>query len=310
MKKTYLILAAFTFLAGMTLLNSCKKDKIETSDTTDIATLNQEQASDAEDVSASSDVVDDDIDNVMSQSSLKSTSIYNWPCNVSADSSLLTSKKVTITFNGDNCAGTRTRSGKVEITLTQGTKWSDVGAVLTVKYIDVKIIRKANQKYIILNGTKTHTNVSGGLVRNLGIEGTPSNIVRKIESDNMSVTFTNGTQRSWHIARNRTFTKVDGNLVITISGFGEADGKSNLVEWGTNRRNSAFYTQIATPLVMSQECDYKPSAGVKVHYVGVRVVTTTLGTDENGVPVTSGCASHFKISWEGANGTKTVILPY
>jgi hypothetical protein len=303
MKKTYLILAAITFLTGMTLLNSCKKDN---SDTTDIATLNQEQASDAEDVSASSDAVDDDVDNVISQSSLKS----GLPCNVSADSSLLVNKKVTITFNGDNCAGTRTRTGKIEVTLTNGTKWSDVGAVITVKYTDVKIVRKATQKYIIINGTKTHTNVSGGLVKNLGVSGTPSTIIRKIESSNMQVTFTNGTQRSWNVARMRTFTKVDGALIITISGFGEADGKTNLVEWGTNRRSTDFYTQISTPIVMSQDCDYKPSSGVKIHYVGLRTVTTTLGTDESGIPVTSGCASYYKVSWEGVNGTKTVILPY
>lgn len=303
MKKTYLILAVITFLTGMTLLNSCKKDN---SDTTDIATLNQEQASDAEDVSASSDAVDDDIDNVMSQSSLKSS----LPCNVSVDSSLLVNKKVTITFNGDNCAGTRTRTGKVEITLTNGTKWSDVGAVITVKFTDVKIVCKATQKYIIINGTKTHTNVSGGLIKNIGITGTPSTITRKIESSNMLVTFTNGTQRSWNVARMRTFTKVDGSLVITVSGFGEADGKSNLVEWGTNRRDAAFYTQISSPIVMSQDCDYKPNSGVKVHYVGLRTVTTTLGTDESGIPVTSGCASYYKVSWEGTTGTKTVILPY
>jgi hypothetical protein len=307
MKKTYLILAAITFLTGMTLLNSCKKDK---SDTTDIATLNQEQASDAEDVSASSDAADDDIDNVISQSSLKSTSAYDLPCNVTRDSSLISGKKVTITFTGANCAGTRTRTGKVEITLTQGSKWSDAGAVLTVKYIDLKIVRNASQKYIILNGTKTHTNVSGGLVKNLGSQGTPATIIRKIESSDMQVTFTNGTQRSWNIARTRTFTKVNGNLIITISGFGEADGKSNLVEWGTNRRSNLFYTQISTPVVMSQECDYKPSSGVKVHYVGARTVTTTLGTDESGIPVTSGCASYYMVSWEGVGGTKTVILPY
>lgn len=307
MKKNYIILAAVALLTGITLLNSCKKDS---TDTTDIAALNQEQASDAEDVSASSDAIDDDIDNVMSQSSLKSASAVTLPCNVSIDSTLLSSKKVTLTFNGANCAGTRTRTGKVEVTLTQGTKWSDVGAVITVKFTDLKIVQNATQRYIVLNGTKTHTNVSGGLVKNLGNSGTPTTIVRKIESSDMNITFTNGAQRSWNVARMRTFTKVNGIMTITISGFGETDGKTNLVEWGTNRRNASFYTQITTPLVMSQDCDYKPSSGSKMHYVALRTVTTTLGTDETGVPVTSGCASYYKITWEGVNGTKTVILPY
>jgi hypothetical protein len=161
-----------------------------------------------------------------------------------------------------------------------------------------------------LNGTKTHTNVSGGLVRNLGQSGTPASIVRKIESSDMKITFANGTSKTWNIARTRTFTKVDGNLIITITGFGVADGKSNLSIWGTNRRATSFYTQIVSPVVMSQECDYKPSSGEKIHYVGARTVNVTLGTDVNGVPVTQGCAEYYKIIWTGIGGTKTAILPY
>jgi hypothetical protein len=305
MKKRILILAAFTFLLGMSLMNSCKK---EDNDTTDTATLNQEQASDGEAVSASSDAVDDDVETIMSQTSLKSTAGAISSCmHVSVDSSQMANKKLTVTFNGTNCAGTRTRSGQIEITLTQGTKWADVGAVLTVKYINVKIVKNANQKYIILNGTKTHTNVTGGLVKNLADGGS---IVRKIESSDMKITFTDGTQRSWNIARQRTFSKVSGILQIKIEGFGEADGKTNLVEWGANRRNATFYTQISTPIIMSEECDYQPSSGVKIHYVGVRTITTTLGTDVNGTPVTSGCADYYKISWEGVGAAKTVILAY
>jgi hypothetical protein len=63
-------------------------------------------------------------------------------------------------------------------------------------------------------------------------------------------------------------------------------------------------------VIMSEACDYRPSSGVKIHYVGIRTITTTLGTDVNGIPVASGCADYYKISWEGAGGTKTVILPY
>ncbi len=307
MKKSYLILAAVTLLTGMTLLNSCKKDESEA----DTTTLNKEQSTDGEDVAASSDMVDDEIDNVMSLSSLKSFDATLLPCNATIDSTLKAQKKFTVTFNGENCNGTRFRTGKVEITLTNGTRWADQGAVLTAKYTDVKIKHIASGKYVILNGTKTHTNVSGGLVKNLGSVGTPTTIVRKIQSNDMNITFTNGTSRSWNIARQRSFTKgTSGSLVITVTGFGEANGKTNLVEWGTNRRDSEFYTQIQNPVVMSQACDYKPSSGVKIHYVGLRTVTVTLGTDANGVPVTEGCATHYKISWNAVGGDKTVILPY
>lgn len=307
MKKVYLILTVFTFLAGITMLNSCKKDETEN---TDIETLNQEQSADEEDVSASSDAIDDEIDLIMSATSLKTSSVGSLPCNVTVDSSLITNKKLTITFNGDNCYASRTRSGKIEITLSNGEAWKDAGAVLTVKYTNVKIIHKASQRYTILNGTKTHTNVSGGLVWKLGQVGNPETVVRRIESDNMNITFSNGTQRTWSIARQRSFTKVNGNILIMVSGFGEADGKTNLVEWGTNRRNNAFYTQITNPVIMSQACDYKPSSGEKIHYLNQRTVNVMLGTDENGNPISEGCADYYKISWTGVGGTKTVILPY
>lgn len=304
MKRRFLILTAFAFLTGMTLMNSCKKDD---TDNTDVATLNAEQASDGEDVSASSDAIDDDIETIMTGTSLKSTSGSLPSCmHVTVDSSAIGSKKLTFNFDGTNCAETRTRTGQIIVTLTNGTKWADQGAVLTVQYINVKIVNNASKRYIVLNGTKTHTNVTGGLVKNLQ-SGT---IIRKIESSDMKITFTNGTQRTWNIARQRTFTKLNGNLIITIQGFGEADGKNQLVEWGVNRRNSSFYTQISAPLVMSEACDYRPYGGVKVHYVGTRIITTTLGTDAQGNPVTDGCADYYKISWTGLTGTKTVILPY
>lgn len=306
MKKTYLILAALTFLTGMIMLNSCKKDETET----DTALLNQEHSSDEEEVSASSDAVDDEIDNIMSTSSLKSSSSITLPCNATIDSSMKANKKFKVTFNGDNCNDTRTRNGEIEVTLTQGTKWSDIGAVLTVKYTNVKITLKRNQRYIILNGTKTHTNVTGGLIWKLGQNGTPSTITRKVESSDMKITFTNGISKSWNIARQRSFTKVNNNTILTVSGFGVADGKSNLVEWGTNRRGTSFYTQISTPVVMSQACDYKPATGNKTHYVGNRTIDVILGTDINGTPVSEGCADYYKISWTGLGGTKTAILPY
>ncbi len=306
MKKTYVILTAFILLIGMTLISSCTKDNDETSD---LATLNQEQSSDEENVGASSDAIDDDLENIMSYSSLKSTESVVLPCHLNIDSSLIASKKFTITFNGENCNGTFTRTGTMEITLT-GNHWSDAGAVLTVKYTNLKITRIANQKYVILNGTKTHTNVSGGLVRWLGQTGTPDAIVRKIESNDMKITFTNGTERNWNISRTRSFSKVEGNVKLTVTGSGTADGKTNLVEWGTNRRGTAFYSQITSPIVMSQACDYKPSAGEKIHYVGLRTVDVILGTDETGTPVNNGCATHYKISWTGVGGEKTAILPY
>jgi hypothetical protein len=307
MKKIYLVFVAVTFLAGTTLFNSCKKDE---GDSTDTATLNQEQSSDEQDVSATTNETDDDINTIMSNTSLKSTTVTNLPCNVTIDSSLIANKKMTITFHGDNCKGTRTRTGSIETTLTNGSHWKDAGAVLTVKFNNLVITRKSTGKSITLNGTKTYTNITGGLVKNIGFEGTPSIITHTIASSDMKFTFPNGSERNWNIARIRTYTKVNNYLVVTTSGFGEAGGHTNLVTWGTNRRGVEFYTEINTPVVESEACDYNPSSGVKIHYLSARTVTVTYGVDMNGNAVTEGCADYYKASWDVVNGTKTVIMPY
>lgn len=305
--KTYL-LVALLFTGGIMLFHSCRKDL---TDLLDLAALNMEQSVDIEDINSSTEEIDDEIEDLISESSLKSAITSNLLCNVTIDSSFIVNKKITITFNGDNCKGNRSRNGVVIIELTKGVKWQDVGAELTVTFQNLKITNTSTNKYIVLNGTKSHTNVTGGLVINLGNEGTPDAIVRKIVSENMKVTFANGSQRNWNIARMKTFTKSVDGYIITISGFGEADGHTNLVEWGTNRRGNEFYTEITEPVVYSQTCDYNPSSGKKIHYVGTREIEVTLGTDSSGNPVTDGCADYYEVVWLNSEDVKrTEIIHY
>ena len=74
-------------------------------------------------------------------------------------------KKITITYNGTNCHGNRTRTGVVVISMPKNSYWKDAGAVITISVQNLKIKRLGDGKSIIINGTKTITNVSGGLLK-------------------------------------------------------------------------------------------------------------------------------------------------
>jgi hypothetical protein len=219
-------------------------------------------------------------------------------------------RTITITYNGNNCNGTRTRTGVVVISIAQGVHWRDQGAVVTLSIQNLKITRLIDNKSITLNGTHTYTNVSGGSLLNLP---NLSSITHTITSSNMSVTFDNNTQRTWQVARQRVYTWVSQAVVITTSGTHSDGNVTGISEWGTNRFGNSFETAITTPLVIQQACSWRLTSGaVEVIRPDV-TVAVTFGLDASGNP--TGCPDtgtyYFKIVWEGAGGkTYTFILPY
>src|SRR5690606_23393363 len=114
---------------------------------------------------------------------------------------------------------------------------------------------------ITINGTQTYTNVSGGLLINLPVLGT---ITHTITSSNMSVTFDNGSQRTWQVARQRVFTYNNG-VVITVTGTHTDGSVIGIAEWGTNRFGRSFITAITQPLVLKQDCSFRVGSGKVVH---------------------------------------------
>ncbi len=219
---------------------------------------------------------------------------------------------ITITYNGNNCQLTRTRTGSVVVTWPAGAKWNVAGTSFTVTFNNLKITRLLDGKSITLNGTHTYTNVSGGNVFLLNANSTTP-IVHTITSSNMSITFDNGTQRSWNIARKRTYSYNNG-LVIATSGM-HADGSTQgISEWGQNRFGNAFTVQIKQPLTVSQSCAWQLTSGEAALINAQGTTDLTLGLDANGAatgcPIGSGFY-YLKLSWTGTAGkTYTVILPY
>ena len=225
--------------------------------------------------------------------------------------STATLRRITITYSGLNCTGTRNRAGKVELTMPLGSRWKDAGAVLSISIQNLSITRVIDNKTIILNGTRTITNVTGGRLSDLATLGT---ITHRIETTGagMSITFDNGSQRTWNEAKQRVFTYNNG-MVITTSGLHSDNGITNISEWGINRNNKAFVTSISQPRVIRQDCNFRLVSGQVTHQRLSATVVVTFGLDAAGNPAS--CPGlgfyYYKAVWTSANGTvRSVIRPY
>lgn len=224
--------------------------------------------------------------------------------------SAATPKTITITYSGNNCAGTHARSGSIKVTLPNDMRWRNAGAAITVAFQNLTLTRLSDNKHITINGTQTLTNVSGGLLINLP---TLQTIVHTITSSNMSITFDGGAQRSWNISRMQTFT-YDNGVVLKVSGTGDvlSGSSAHLAEWGTNRFGHAFSTAIREALTFRQDCNGRLTAGEIIHE-GVGTSDVTFGLNAAGEPTSCPGTGHYylKLVWTGANGVPhTIITPY
>lgn len=217
---------------------------------------------------------------------------------------------ITIVYdNSSSCNGKRVRTGTVVITMPYDKKWKNAGTAVTVDIQQLKITRLRDNKSIIIDGQRIFTNVSGGLLKDLATLGS---ITHTVASDNMSVTFNNGKQRTWHIAKQRLYTYNNG-IVLTTTGTYSDGTDTQIAEWGTNRFGVDFKSIISEPKIFRQDCDFRLTAGQNTVKTVAGTTQITYGLDQNGNP--TGCPGngnyYMKIVWNGANGgIYTIILPY
>ncbi len=220
---------------------------------------------------------------------------------------------LTINYNGKTSDSLRSRSGSIVISIAAGVEWRNAGAVVTVQFNNLKITRLLDNKSITFNGTHTYTNVSGGSLASL-TNNNAAAITHTITSSNMSITFDNGSQRTWSFARQRVFSYNNG-LVIALSGTHVDGSVTNISEWGTNRFGNSFEAQITQPLVIAQSCYWQVVSGTYILTNAAGTTTLTFGLDATGVVMAScpvnGGTYYLELIWAGAGGkTYTFILPY
>ena len=308
MKKTLRFLMVAVIAISVTFTSCKKADTSSTDSTAELTTHSDDQAR----FEGESDAVANDANTAIENFSAFEGRVENTVgviCNATVVlDSTATLRRITITYNGLNCWGNRSRTGVVILTMPLGQRWRDQGAVLTTTIQNLKITRVSDNKSITINGVHLVKNVTGGRLAQLASLGT---IIHEITSPGMTVTFDNNTQRSWQVARRRTFTYNNG-IVITTVGIHTDGGVTGIAEWGINRFGNAFVTAITQPMVIRQDCDFRLVSGQVTHQRLLANVVVTFGLDSAGNPTSCPAGVYyFKLVWTGANGiVRTVILPY
>jgi len=308
MKKQILLPGIFVLFFAV-IFTSCKKEASNTDPQTEVSTHSDDQSnfdSQVDDIANDADVAVESSSSFTGRVDQPQTLICNATVVVDTISNPRT---ITITYNGNNCLGTVLRTGTVVLSMAANVRWKDAGAALTITCTNLHITRLSDNKSITINGTHTVTNVTGGLLINLATLGT---ITHAITSSGITVTFDNGSQRSWQIAKQRTFTYNNG-VVITTTGTHTEGTTSGIAEWGVNRFGHAFATAITAPMVIRQDCSFRLVSGQLLHVLPNVTATGTFGLNSNGDPTTCPGTGHYymKIVFVGQNGgTIIVILPY
>jgi|KBSSwiStaDraftv2_1062776.scaffolds.fasta_scaffold29198_3 hypothetical protein len=309
MKAKILTLSILSFSFALSFI-ACKKEKDDTSNNDEIATHSDDQSRFASEIDAAANDADLTI-----ESSSSFSGRYQGVQGVICDATVTVNtssdpKTITITYDGTNCAGNRKRTGSIVISMAQNVQWKNAGAAVTVNFQNLKITRVSDNKSITINGSQTYTNVSGGLLINLP---TLSTITHSITSSGLSITFDNGTQRTWQVSKQRVFTFVNNSGVITTTGTHTDGPVTNIAEWGTNRFGKAFATSITEPLIVKQDCSFRLTSGQVKHTTSGIVATASFGLDATGNPTSCPGSGnyYYKVIWTGPNGNSlTVILPY
>jgi hypothetical protein len=301
---------SFIILSLLFAVSSCKKDSVQVTDPE-----KDEMAVHSEDQSK----VSGDIDGVTNDLNLAIESYGSFSgkyqkvaaiCGATTTVDTVSNpKKITITYNGNDCSNTHNRVGTVVLSMPAGVQWKNMGAVLTITYNNLKITRLADNKFIRINGVHTLTNVSGGLIVNLA---NLNEIVHTLQSDNMSITFMDSTSRNWKVAKKRIYNYNNGIVIRTI-GTHSLNNVTGVSEWGTDRFGHPFVTAITEPLRIRQDCSFRLVSGQVKHVRLAMESVVTFGLDAAGNATTCPGAApfYFKAVWTGPNGnTITVIHPY
>ena len=195
------------------------------------------------------------------------------------------------------------KKGKITVELINGKKWTDAGAILR-ETDSVYVTYKGITRFYA--GERRVTNVSGGY---FNVNAAPNPFVYTMHSYG-SVTFENGTQRTYWITRKNTFTK-SSPYSFSITGDTTLNSVSCTIG-GTTRYGENFLVQAPQPIVSNNNCGYDaPTFGQRIVTYGTESVTITYGVDETGTQIASGCAYGFKINWTKLSGaTGTAVIPY
>lgn len=241
-------------------------------------------------------------------------------CGLTVDTTGASQGTITLNYDGVKVCNNRKRSGSIKLTIqgyANGTRWNDAGCVLQLDYINYKVTRASDSKSIEFNGTHYITNVSGGNAITL-IFGLQPTLVHSVTGTSLSVKFSDGSNATWNIHRQVTYTYDAANVIITAKceGIGSYNGISQLENWGTTRKGDEFTSQVTVPVVWNTTCGANaPVEGQLLIKVDSKEfeLKCTLGVDNSGTPVpitVNNCPYGMKVEWSHKNKNKEKIIAY
>jgi hypothetical protein len=336
MKKIFFTLLLVAGALSITLIYSCKKKDDSTTNNNNPATNSYSVSNnntfndDANYYKSENDNLNNDINSDISTyhpgmrlpagSDPEKFQSYNAPCGATVDTTQINQQKLIYHFNpAINCGG-RHRSGTITVQLTNGTHWSDPGAVLTFSTTDYTVIRW-DGKSISFNGTKTLKNVNGSSYAQwLAFFYGTGTIKLQERAVGVKVTFNGVLHATWNTAYTAEWSYTPSDSIVYFTANGDSSGAgvggyNNVGAWGTNRFGQLFYTHYDSPIVCDSYCNtWEPLSGVATHNVDNSTLTLTLGTDTAGVHqnyTAKNCPWGFNVTWHFGNGSNgSANIPY
>ena len=313
--KHLLHLSFSALVCSSLLFTSCRRHKDDVdADVTELAEHADDDAAGADAQEAGIE----DIDMFFNHSSipLPGARVDFSMCGVSGVDSTTTPGTYVITFDGATACGIRNavRAGSITLSLTNGARWRDAGAVVNVTFTDYKVTRTSRhqgQRTYVLNGSGTITNVVGGLRRELG-NGGISTVRHRIRFTGMKTNWKGHDFTNWNTAKTRTYGYSEGIYSLQVTGDESVNGIDHVGAWGTGRRGQTVYTQFATPITAVSTYGFDhPTGGQKVHQGLVRSLTVTFGVDSLGNATAAGTAPYgYKYDFVGPHRSESSVIAY
>jgi hypothetical protein len=242
-----------TCLLATAIFSGCVKKEVEPKKMTNNKTSDQAASSE---VDEALDNVNDFINNKIGGGSSYRVAAYNLPCGVvSIDSSTNNGgghKIYAVHYGNLTPCGYKYKSGDISFSLQNAATFDVAGAEFLVTFTNYKVEVRATGSIVVLNGTITTTNVSGGYIWQAVTSA--SSITHKIRGT-LAVTYSDGTIRSRSYFQQRIWDNTSSGwpgLRLTVSGDTTINTVSGISETGkTYDGNYDYQTQIQTPFVWS-----------------------------------------------------------
>lgn len=315
MKNFIFVLCLSLSLGTILTINSCKK---ATTNTTDDSTSTLDNNSVSNAVNATTDDAAAAAGEVKSFSGKTEAHWWNTAvlCGASAvDTGTPGNHLITITYDGTSTCNGITRSGTVTVSNTSGIPWKNAGAIIQVTFTNLKITDLVTNSSYTLNGTHTITNETGGLAWRVIAElDQNTTVTHRHQSSDMTVTFDDGSQRTWNVDRTRSWSSSTSGSVNTITVTVSSENGGSIDSWGTNRNGKTFTNVINSPISANNNasCTWKPYTGKTTHTVDNRTATILYGTNSSGQQIGSAttCGDGFYVTFTKGTRTTSVFKQY